>query len=193
MNLKPAITADSLCEYLTSPPTRRVALLERAKYPALHVYPFELARKIVVGFLLDGQDPAALLAQDETTGQRGIEAALRFAVSWASVAHPFDAAPSEPATIGVGSVRVTRASPDVLLTGTQGDPMRGGLALLFGHAGERMAQIRNALMARALGSADSLTTVVLGSRLVEHHGFAPIVQRDIEAACDEIARMWPTV
>ena len=187
----PTITADALCEYLVSPPTRRRMLLERAKYPALGSDPFAAARSLIVGFLLD-QDAAALRARAETTG-RGFAAALAFAESWARVPCPFDVAPSEPGAIDVGPVRVTRASPDVRLTGVRGDPMRGGLALLFGEASERMAQIRNALMARASGSSDSLTTIVLGSWLVEHHGFAPIVQRDIEAACDEIARMWATV
>lgn len=195
MNIQPTITADALCEYLVSPPARRGMLLERAKYPALGSDPFTAARSLIVGFLLD-QDAAALRARAETTG-RGFAAALAFCESWARVPCPFNVEPSPPIAIGVGPVLVASAAPDVLLTGTiGGQPLHGGLAMYFGPATERVAQTRNALMMRALQGADveSLATVVFSTvRPTPVHGFAPIVQRDIEAACDEIARMWPTV
>lgn len=191
----PTITADSLCEYLATPASRRLALLERSKYRALFADPFEQARALAINVLL-GQDVETARAIADLSSH-GSMAALAFCVSWSRTPCLFDVRPSPPVSIEIGSVLVTDAGPHVLLEGDfSGMRHHGGLALYFGPAGERVAQIRNALMMRAIASAavDPLVTVVLSAnRQTAVRGFAPIANREIKDACAEIVSIWPTI
>jgi hypothetical protein len=201
-NANPTISADHLGTYLVSPPTRRQALLERAKYPGIYTDPFAKARELAVDVMLGYVQPdLPALARNVHGGQMLAD----FLGSWDHdpTMRPVDRRP----VLEVAGVQVTGATPDVLTKRRVGHRTRlGGLAFAFEPISKQHAQIRLALMHHALErlcgpevvtqaftTEDASVVVSLPTGEVFKGGPFTAVWRDIERACDEIRRMWPTV
>lgn len=210
----PRISAEKLAEYLVSSPMRRQAILEREKYPCVEISSYyEPARAAIVDYLLGRIGREGLLLRYAV-----LEAAMyesRYAMHKArgcaeAVLRFLDLEPSLDLR-GMTPVLVERhdkldvegvaiaVEPDLVL---EGRGQTGALKLLFGkgiprsHAdivavllcGYTLASAGQALGEACLavdvfsGTVRSVPTCASGRR-----------GRDIEAACDEIRRRWPTV